>query len=65
MARVRRSVEHFVQRELAKEFFSIRLWDAGKLVGMILENYDGLPEDLKADLPLKRIWTLVLEDDEG
>ncbi|MCF7855240.1 MAG: restriction endonuclease [Candidatus Pacebacteria bacterium] len=54
-----------VQRELAKEFFSIRLWDSGKIVEAILENYDKLPEDLKADLPLKRIWTLVLEEDEG
>jgi len=43
-------------------FFEIRLWDSGDLVDVLLENYERLPEDLKAELPLKRIWTLVPEE---
>jgi len=31
-------------------------------VDVLLENYERLPEDLKAELPLKRIWTLVPEE---
>lgn len=27
----------------------------------VLENYDCLPDSIKAELPLKRIWTLVPE----
>jgi hypothetical protein len=37
-----------------------RLWDSGDLPGMILKNHDKFPDELKADLPLKRIWALVL-----
>jgi hypothetical protein len=28
----------------------------------LLEQYERLPEDLRAELPLKRVWTLVLEE---
>jgi restriction system protein len=44
-------------------FFNIRLWDADDLVDALLENYDGLSEDVRAELPLKRIWTLVPQVD--
>jgi restriction system protein len=48
--------------EARRHFFEIRLWDAGDLVGLLLENYERLPEELQAELPLKRIWTLALEE---
>lgn len=48
-----------VAKEAARLFFEIRLWDSGDLVRMIQAHYDGLPDGLQADLPLKRIWTLV------
>ena len=51
-----------VRAEARQRFFEIRLWDAGDLVEVLLEQYDRLPEDLKAELPLKRIWTLVLDE---
>lgn len=51
-----------VVNEARRLFFEIRLWDAGTLVDMLLRHYDRLPEDLKAELPLKRIWTLVVEE---
>lgn len=52
--------------EARRVFFRVRLWDAGTLVAKILENYEKLSEELRADLPLKRIWALVpAEDQEG
>jgi restriction system protein len=51
-----------VQRESRQIFFQIRLWHARDVVDALLEHYDQLPEDLRAELPLKRIWTLVLEE---
>ena len=52
-----------VVSESRRAFFEIRLWDAGDLVQAIQDHYDHFSEDLKADLPLKRIWTLVQEDE--
>jgi len=36
---------------------------AADLVGMIQTYYDQLPEAVQAELPLKRIWTLVQSED--
>ena len=51
-----------VLKESRQSFFSIRLWDSGDLVKAIFKNYDRLPDQLQAELPLKRIWALVLEE---
>lgn len=51
-----------ILQEQRNNFFTIRLWDDGDLVEAILKYYDSFPEDIKAELPLKRIWTLVLEE---
>jgi restriction system protein len=45
-------------------FFSIRLWDEGDLLDEIWKYYETFEEELKAELPLKRILTLVEEKDE-
>ena len=52
-----------VVAEARRLFFEIRLWDADDLVDALLDNYDRLPEDIKTELPLKRIWTLVPEEE--
>lgn len=52
-----------VLKEARQLFFEIRLWDAGDLVKVLLEHYDRLTDELQAELPLKRIWTLVQEED--
>jgi restriction system protein len=52
-----------VEREAAKQYFKIRLWDADDVVQMIEDNYENLPASIQADLPLKRIWTLVQEEE--
>ncbi len=51
-----------VLKEAKQSFFTIRLWDSGDLFRAIARNYDRLPDELQAELPLKRIWTLVLEE---
>ena len=45
--------------EARQLFFNVRLWDQGQLVQELLDHYGQLPADLQAELPLKRIWTLV------
>lgn len=53
-----------VDREAARNYFKIRLWTADDLVQMIQNNYDQLPEDIKSELPLKRVWMLMPEEEE-
>jgi restriction system protein len=48
-----------VDKEKARQFFRVRLWDQNALIDEILHNYDKLDEDLRAELPLKRIWTVA------
>jgi restriction system protein len=52
-----------VQQEARLSFFSVRLWDADDLVAAIERNYDRLPKELQGELPLKRIWALVIEEE--
>lgn len=51
-----------VYTEARQMFFQIRLWDSGEFVNNLLACYDRLPDEIKAELPLKRIWTLVMEE---
>ena len=54
-----------VQKELATTFFKVRLWSQAELFGALFENYERLDAEIRAELPLKRIWTLALQDDEA
>jgi restriction system protein len=47
-----------------KCLFSIRLWDQGTLLNEIVKYYEQFEDELKAELPLKRIWTLVEEESD-
>jgi len=48
-----------VRNEARLSFFSVRLWDADDLLTAIGRNYERLPDDLRSELPLKRLWVLV------
>jgi len=52
-----------VWQEAGQQFFRVRLWDQGDLLNGLLQHYDKLPESLQAELPLKRVWTLALEEE--
>lgn len=56
-----------VQKELAGSFFRVRLWSQTELLDALYEVYDKLDPDLRAELPLKQVWTVALtdEDDNG
>lgn len=53
-----------VVREARQDVFKIRLWDQSDLVDAIQRNYDRLDPEIQTELPLKRVWMLVHEDDE-
>lgn len=53
-----------VQKELASSFFKVRLWTKADLLDALFKNYEGLDEELKAEIPLKRIWTVATREDE-
>ena len=42
-----------------------RLWGQNELITELLEHYEKLDEDLKAEIPLKRIWTMAAQEGEG
>lgn len=53
-----------VQKELAGSYFRVRLWSQTELLDALYEVYDKLDDDLRAELPLKRIWTVALPEDD-
>lgn len=53
-----------VQKELAGSFFRVRLWSQTELLDALYEVYDRLDPDLRAELPLKRIWTVAVSDED-
>jgi restriction system protein len=53
-----------VQKELAASFFKVRLWSQKELLEQIFLHYDQLDEAIRAELPLKRIWTVAAKDED-
>lgn len=52
-----------VEREIVSQFFRVRLWDQDALIKELLDNYSQPDEDLRAEIPLKRIWTVATQDE--
>lgn len=53
-----------VFKEMATSFFKVRLWTQKELLEALFATYDKLDEDLKAELPLKRVWTVAAQEDD-
>jgi restriction system protein len=51
-----------VVKEARGSFFRVRLWNSDDLLEQLFWNYERLPEDVRAALPLKRIWALAREE---
>jgi restriction system protein len=51
-----------VLNESKQGHFTVRLWDSRDLVEAIYRNYEKLPAEIQAELPLKRVWMLVTEE---
>ena len=45
------------------QFFRVRLWDQDELINQLLQHYDALDDEWKAELPLKRVWALAAVDE--
>jgi len=52
-----------VQKEMASQFFRLRLWTQKEILEQLFEQYDRLDEDLKAELPLKRVWMVASQEE--
>ncbi|WP_461210380.1 restriction endonuclease [Desulfocurvus sp. DL9XJH121] len=44
------------------QFFNVRLWDSQNILQELFKAYDKLNEDIKSELPLKKIWTVALPE---
>lgn len=53
-----------VRKRTNELFFRVRFWGRDEVVDALLDVYDKLPEEIRAELPLRRTWTIVLEDEE-
>ena len=54
-----------VRIEARQHTFRIRLWDQSDLVQAVYRAYERLPEEIQAELPLKRVWMLVRDELES
>lgn len=48
--------------EARRLFFQIRLWDSDAVIKKVQEVYELLPAETQAEIPLRRVWTLVPDD---
>jgi restriction system protein len=48
-----------VQKELARDFFHVRLWNRKDLLKKLFTHYAKLPEEIRLALPLKRVWMVA------
>jgi len=51
-----------VRSEAKVAHFALRLWGSQDLIDAVLRNYDRLPAEIQADLPLKQVWMLVPDE---
>jgi restriction system protein len=48
-----------VQKELARDFFRMRLWSRKEVLEKVFSHYAQLPEKMRLALPLKRVWMVA------
>lgn len=53
-----------VDREIPSQFFRVRLWGQKEIIEELLENYHNLEDEIKVELPLTRVWTLSIADED-
>ncbi len=49
------------RKTVLDNYFRVRVWDSAEMLKQILAHYPKLPEEIRADLPLKQIWIAVEE----
>jgi len=53
-----------VDKEIPSQFFRVRLWDQDQIIEQLLRVYDKIDEEIKAEIPLKKVWSLTLSESE-
>lgn len=53
-----------IDREVPTQFFRVRLWDQNAIIDELFNIYSKLDEDIRAELPLKRIWALTIQESD-
>ncbi|MBU1106389.1 MAG: restriction endonuclease [Candidatus Riflebacteria bacterium] len=53
-----------VERERAVQFFKVRFWNQENIISELLAHYESLDEDLRTEIPLKRIWTVAFQEED-
>jgi len=51
-----------VQKELARDFFRVRLWSRKELIEKLFARYDQLPEEIRLAFPLRRVWMVANQE---
>ena len=51
-------------KDMANAFFRTRLWDQTKIVDELVSNYDQLDDELKSEIPLRRMWAVIESEQE-
>lgn len=54
-----------VRQRVNELYFRVRLWDRQDILDALFSVYEKLPEEIRAELPLRRIWTLVPDESEA
>lgn len=49
-------------RDIPMQFFKVRLWSRIEIINELLQCYDLLGQEIKQEIPLKRIWVLDSEE---
>ena len=53
-----------VDKEIPSQFFRVRLWDQDQIIEELLNVYNKIDEEIKAELPLKKVWTLTRSEED-
>ncbi len=51
------------QRSARDNYFRLRVWTASDVIAQVTRHYDGLPEEIRTDIPLKQTWIAVEADE--
>lgn len=59
-----RGFQGAAEKDLAALFFKVRLWSQKELLDELFAAFDGLAEEIKAELPLKRMWAAAASEEQ-
>ncbi len=52
-----------IVRDIPMQFFKVCLWSRIEIINEFLQHYEQMDNEIKQEIPLKRIWVLDRDDD--